>query len=184
MQTEGRPDNLRGNLRPEANFPLRLLYTRPEALTSKVGTDGRPITCLANYFRLKRTPQWHIWQYRVDFAPNVEDIRHRRFLLAQLQLGGFQFDGTMLFVVSKIDDSNDVVEKTVTGRDETVYRITFKFTTLVSPLEPGSIQVMNLILRGAMKHLKLQPVGRNLYDPLAQVSVRTTHQQSDRSVIQ
>lgn len=174
--TEGRPDNFRGVLRPDAKLPLRLCYTRPEEVVSKVGTDGRPITCLANYFRLRRMPTWNIWQYRVDFAPDVEDVRHRRSLIGQLKLGGFLFDGTMIFVVGKIDDSNDVVEKTVTGRDDIAYRITFKFTALVSPLEPGAIQVMNLVLRAAMKGLKLQPVGRNLYDPMAQVNSKFVHQ--------
>lgn len=171
ISAEARPDNLRGHLRPEPKVPLRLLYTRPHELTSKIGTTGQPISCEANYFRLKQTPTWRIWQFRVDFKPDVEDVKHRRYLLHQLKLGGFLFDGTQIFVVSKIDDANDVIEKSVKGRDnETVYKIIFKFTNIVSVLEPQSIQIFNLILRSAMKGLKLQPVGRNLYDPIAEVS--------------
>lgn len=147
-----------------------MLYTRPSQLTSKIGTTGQPIACEANYFRLKRMPAWQIFQYRVDFKPDVEDIKHRRYLLHQLKLGGFLFDGTQIFVVSKIDGADENVEKSVKGRDnETVYKIIFKFTTIVSMMESQSIQVLNLILRAAMKGLKLQPVGRNLYDPLAEV---------------
>lgn len=166
---------MRGHLRPEVKVPLRLLYTRPTELKSKCGTSGQAITCEANYFRLKHQPTWRIYQYRVDFQPDVEDIKHRRYLIAQCKLGGFLFDGTMLFVTGKIDDSDDVVEKMIMGRDnETPYRMLFKFTALVSTLESSSIQVLNLILRSAMKGLNLQMVGRNLYDPLAQVDLIRT----------
>lgn len=167
---EPRADNLRGHLRPEPKVPLHLLYTRPQQMESKCGTSGQAITCEANYFRLKHTPTWRIFQYRVDFQPDVEDIRHRRYLLSRLNLGGFLFDGTMIFITEKIDDSDEIVEKTVQGRDnDTNYRVIFKLTALVSHLESAMIQVLNLILRSAMKGLNLQTVGRNLYDPLAQV---------------
>lgn len=175
VSTEARPHNLRGHLGPDQNEPIHIDYTRPGHIKSKVGSNGQPISCEANYFRLMKKPLWCIYQYRVDFKPDVEDIRHRRYLLHQLKFGGFLFDGTRMFIVAKISNADDVIEKCVKGRDnDTVYRIIFKFTSCISMLEAQSIQVMNLILRSAMKGLKLQQVGRNLFDPWAEVRIFNT----------
>lgn len=170
--TEKREHGFRGHVKPQKNVLHSVITTRPDEVKSKVGMTGQPITLVANYFRLNHS-QWIIYQYRVDFEPAVDDIGLRRFLLRQLKernlIGGNIFDGTMVFVERKFEEEK--VSFTLTGRDETTsYRVDFSFASVISYTEPQSIQILNLILRVAMKGLNLQLVGRNLFDADAAVN--------------
>lgn len=170
--TEARPDNLRGKIRPERNIPEALLYTRPPEIKSKVGSSGQKITCEANYFRLLKKPEWNIFQYRVDFSPDVESMAFRRYLINthRTMLGGFLFDGTQLFLSKQLESER--VERTARGQnDDTEYIITFRLATIVSMTEAHSLQVLNLILRRAMDGLHLETIGRNKFDSAAAVRI-------------
>jgi len=48
---------------------------------------------------------WCLYQYRVDFSPEEDRISTKRGLLGQHRerLGGYLFDGTMLFSGSRFD---------------------------------------------------------------------------------
>lgn len=168
---EKRPDNLRGYIRDPVFVPERLLYTRPDKIESKVGLSGQKITCEANYFRLTKQPNWSIYQYRVDFMPDVPCEKFRRYLVGTQRemLGGFLFDGTQIFLTKKLE--SELVDRVAHGKDdETPYTIRFNFTTVVNMSDVQSLQVLNLILRRAMDGLHLETVGRNKYDPAAAVS--------------
>ena len=45
------------------------------------GTSGTPLSLATNYFRLNQTPEWSLYQYQVDFTPDIEHLRTRRELL-------------------------------------------------------------------------------------------------------
>lgn len=147
-----------------------ILKTKPTMTGTKCGESGDQITLFANYFRLKKSTNWMIYQYRVDFEPEAVLDRLRKGLIYQQKqyFGGYVFDGSVLFSTRKLPD--EVTTLTVKARDDTVYNITVKFTNIVSQSETQSIQIMNLILRKAMDTLKLQLVGRNFFDPDAKVS--------------
>jgi len=53
----------------------------------------------SNYFKLETHTDWCLYQYRVDFAPDEENHFIRKALLRnhRATLGGYLFDGTMLF---------------------------------------------------------------------------------------
>lgn len=168
---EARPDAGRGKI----GMPTtgQLTYTRPKAIESKVGTTGQKITCEANYFRLTKTPNWQIYQYRIDFAPEVESAPFRRFLLntQRQMLGGFLFDGGNQIYLTKMLDA-EIVERTARGtQDDTPYVITFRFTTIVGMSEMRALQVLNLVLRRAMDGLHLETIGRNKFDADAAVCI-------------
>ncbi|CAM9162939.1 unnamed protein product [Lampetra planeri] len=72
---------------------------------SKAGTTGSPITLLANFCTLKSQPQWVLYQYHVDFKPQMESCRLRTALLYQHEetLGSARsFDGAMLFLSRRL----------------------------------------------------------------------------------
>lgn len=160
---------MRGKLREEKKVPERLLYTRPDKIESKVGSEGQPITCEANYFRLLKTPDWQVYLYRVDFDPAVESAGFRKYLISTQRdmIGGYLFDGTQLFSTRKLE--SDVIQRTVAGQNGDQVVVTFRFTSIISMTESQSLQILNLILRRAMGGLELQLVGRNFYDPDAKV---------------
>jgi aubergine-like protein len=60
---------------------------------------------LSNYFPITSYTNWCLYQYRVDFNPEEDRIGTKRGLLAQHRerLGGYLFDGTMLFSGTRFD---------------------------------------------------------------------------------
>lgn len=69
------------------------------------GFSGQPIQLFANYFPITTYTNWSLYQYRVDFNPEMDRISTKRGLLAQHRerLGGYLFDGSMLFSGSRYD---------------------------------------------------------------------------------
>lgn len=126
---------------------------------------------ITNHFRLLKKPNWQLYQYRVDFAPNIElrGLRNRLIYEQKPTLGGYLFDGTMLFLSIKLP--NDVTQFMAKDREGNPIQTTVKFVNLVSMATAASVQILNLILRRSMEALKLQLVGRNFFDAVAKVDL-------------
>jgi aubergine len=149
-----------------------IVRTRPENRNTKVGAGGAVVMLKANYFKLNKSPQWHIYQHRVDFAPDVEQMIVRKGLIGchKAALGGYLFDGTMLFLTKKLP--NDITELYSTRKDGEQIRITVKFVGEISMMDGTALQILNLILRRSMEGLKLQLVGRNFFDAVAKTDLK------------
>lgn len=152
--------------------PYTICDTRPPSLNSKKGTSGQPITIQTNFFRLAKSPSWSLYQYRVDFKPDVEHSGLRKALVAQQRQNfgcGYLFDGTLLYLSKKLTAATDPIIFQSKSREEDNYEISLKFTSVVSMKTSASLQILNLILRKAMQGLKMQLVARNYYDAAAKV---------------
>ena len=68
------------------------------------GKDGEPCIVAANYFELTSRPDFHLLQYRVDFAPELDHMGVRKAMVRQheQQLGKYLFDGTLLYNVVRL----------------------------------------------------------------------------------
>lgn len=161
----------RGSLRGRRD-DQQIVITKPKNIVTKMGQGGTAISLQANYFALRRKPSWNIFQYRVDFQPDVYSDGLRKWLVRSIksELGGYLFDGTQLFVIKRIG-SHDQEQRRVTVADGGEYTITMRFTKEVSMTDSASLQVLNLILRHAMQGLRLQLVGRNFFDPDARARI-------------
>lgn len=77
------------------------------------GTTGQPIKLSANYFKLMKQPDWHLYQYRVDFAPEEDRTNVKRALfrraVAQL-IPAYMFDGTILYCANRLEPTELFVE--------------------------------------------------------------------------
>jgi len=65
------------------------------------GSSGNEISIISNMFRLERAPNFHLFQYRVDFNPEVPSKGMRKSMLKEhIDLIGpiYQFDGMTLFL--------------------------------------------------------------------------------------
>lgn len=64
-----------------------------------LGTLGKAVQLQANYFKLKSRPDWCLYQYRVDIAPDEDRTIVRKALLRthKATIGGYMFDGTLLY---------------------------------------------------------------------------------------
>ncbi|KAJ6638517.1 Protein aubergine, partial [Pseudolycoriella hygida] len=168
----------RGNGAPADRGAIRgravisdIIRTKPEGMLTKIGNVGAPVPLKTNYFRLLKKPNWQIYQYRVDFSPNIvlEGLRNRLIFEQKATLGGYLFDGTMLFLTVKLRD--EVTQFMSKDKEENPIQTTIKFVGLVSMMTASSVQILNLILRRSMGKLNLQMVGRNFFDSAAKITL-------------
>ena len=74
---------------------------------SFAGVSGAQIQVITNYFNLEQAPDWHLYQYHVDFNPPVESKRMRIALLCSHEelIGKTKaFDGMVLFLPKKLQE--------------------------------------------------------------------------------
>lgn len=166
----------RGAVRGRRQIDVEHFRTpRPESSLGNVGkkgTSGQPVKLLANYFPITSYTNWCLYQYRVDFNPEEDRISTKRGLLAQHRerLGGYLFDGTMLFSGSRYDPP--IFDLTSKRRsDDQIVIISVKFTNVIETGDYANIQVFNLLLRNCLRHLNLTLIGRNFYDPAAKIDM-------------
>lgn len=163
-------DTARGAIRGKRVIN-EIVKSKPVGLLTKKGKSGIQVGIQANYFRCLKKPEWSIYQYRVDFSPDIDMFRIRKALLREHRdhFGGYLFDGSMLFATKKLaQEKLDLVSK---DRNEELVKITVKYVAQIMMTDGQSIQVLNLILRGAMDGLQLQLVGRNFFDAAAKISI-------------
>lgn len=145
--------------------------TKPDLINSKEGTSGNPVSLSANYFKLIQKPQFEFNLYRVDFDPQIDlEAMSKKFVYEQREiLGGYLFDGqNMIYLTRRLNQ--DKLEFDCESREGTKYKMTIKNTGRKIEMTDGAaMQVFNLILRRTMEGLKMQEVGRNLYDPQSKV---------------
>lgn len=107
--------------------------------------------------------------YRTDFSPEVDAIHLRRKYLGEhrAKFGGYVYDGTVMFCTVHVPDPMELMCKNAAGEPQVVK---VKYVGKVEDTDHTKLQVLNLILRGCMRGLKLQLVGRNFFDAIAKVS--------------
>lgn len=172
---ETRGESTRGAIRSDKKRALEtIVNSRPPTLISKMGTEGRPVPLITNYFRTVG-PKWLVYTYRVDFRPDIEDDRIKKRLLREHRalFGGYLFDGTRIFCTKYLEILGNSLELNGKLResDELVV-MDIKFTGELSMQDNSSLQVLNLIMRKAMAGLNMQLVGRNYYDAAARVCIQ------------
>jgi len=70
------------------------------------GTSGKPIGLVSNLFKLERAPNFHLFQFRVDYNPEVPSKGMRRSMLKEHDslIGSiYQFDGMTLFLPFRLE---------------------------------------------------------------------------------
>lgn len=160
----------RGTTRDSRHLaPVRTIPPRMQ--TSKAGTKGNKVSLESNYFRLMNAPDFEICAYRVDIKPEVDLEALRKSLIFQNkeEFGGYLFDGaSMLYLTHRLKQS--FREYQASSREGEVYTVSVNHVQDINTTDGSAIQILNLILRRMMRGLKMQPVGRNLYNPEKAVS--------------
>ncbi|KAL4223114.1 Piwi-like protein 1 [Mactra antiquata] len=148
------------------------VHTRPAHIADKTGSSGTPIPLMTNYFALEQAPDWHLYQYRVDFSPDVDSKKLRIALLYHHEelLGRTKaFDGMTLFLPRKLPPETEVYSKR--QYDNENIKITIKLTNELPPNSPQCIQVYNIIFRRVLGAIQMQQIGRNYYNPAQAVDI-------------
>lgn len=141
--------------------------TRPKHVTVKQDSSGRPLMLQTNYFPLACGRDWCLYQYRVDYDPEVDHRGARKGMLKDHKdiLGNYYvFDGTMCFTTKRLKDK--VTEVFSTRRsDDSKVRIKLTMTNELQPNDPVSIQIYNIIFRWILEKIGMEQIGRNYYNP-------------------
>lgn len=110
--------------------------------------------------------------YRIDFDPECALAADRKYLMYTQRdlLGSYLYDTqNSVYLTHRLP--NDITRVESLDRQKTKYTMTIKFGTTVPMDTRESLQVLNLILRRSMEGLRLELIGRNLFDPAGRVSL-------------
>ncbi|XP_018431983.1 PREDICTED: piwi-like protein 1 [Nanorana parkeri] len=140
---------------------------------SKTGVSGKAIQLLANHVKLISLPKWSLYQYHVDYNPQMESRFLRSALLYQhdnLIGKAHAFDGTILFLPIQLNKVNEVFSQTRNGEN---VKITITLTNELPPTSPTCFQFYNIIFRRLLKLMNMKQIGRNYYNPEDPIDIRT-----------
>ena len=107
------------------------------------------IPMFTNYFRLNARPNWTLYQYHVDFSPEVDSKGMRlRMVKEHKEIIGetHAFDGMVLFLIKKLPQNPMELISQRPSDGENV-RVTFKLTTELPPDSPTCMHMYNVIFR-------------------------------------
>ncbi|GAB0096382.1 PIWI [Sergentomyia squamirostris] len=154
-----------------------IIVTRPPNVNTKKGQTGQMITVVTNYFKLLKKPEWNIYKYRVDIAPEIELLQARKAVMRRQipNLGSFQFDGSMIFSPYKYAiDPMIIVEKN--DADGSTIQITIRAVGQLLPTDGQYTQLLNLVMRSTIESLNMQraygPKGTKYFDPQQKIEIR------------
>ncbi|CAF0742824.1 unnamed protein product [Didymodactylos carnosus] len=139
-------------------------HTRPEHIIDKRGTGGDPIELVANYIKILSRPEWELFQYHIDFRPDiVEQRKMRREIVNQHQgvLKDVAFDGTTMY--SFIDMGDERIFECRHPHTGERIEMVLKKTSVNAPDSPNFFHLANLIVRKLLEFSNLKLIGRNYY---------------------
>ena len=88
-------------------------YMRPPSCLEKRGKLGDRVSLMANYFEAINKPNWLLYQYHVDFNPQIDSRRMRQAMLHQhnnLFPDNKAFDGSTLYSLTKLPNEVTLIE--------------------------------------------------------------------------
>ncbi|XP_075448608.1 piwi-like protein 4 [Ascaphus truei] len=138
----------------------------------KTGSSGIPLRLMTNLFSLGLPSQWQLYQYHVDFSPEIVSRRLKVALLyshEQILGKAKAFDGATLFLSHKME--NKVTELSSETKRGELVKITITLTNQLPAGSPACIQFFNIIFNKVLKKLSMHQIGRNYYSPSDPVEV-------------
>lgn len=151
-----------------ADVPI--LRTCPDHImaNTKKATDGTQLSLKSNFFPITKLPNWRLYQYRVDFKPEIDYTREKKYHVRQnSELKNFFFDGTILITNQPIDDKK--VFNSKRSSDDQIIEVRMKLVGEVDNSSAQYLQFMNIILRSMLEKLNLDLIGRDYYDSKAAI---------------
>ncbi|KAM4808124.1 piwi-like protein 1 [Rhinophrynus dorsalis] len=142
-------------------------------IESKTGFSGNTIQLSTNHIKLISRPQWVLFQYHVDYNPQMESKLLRSALLYQHEelIGKARaFDGSILFLPKRLEKVNEVFSQTRNGEN---VKITITLTNELPPTSPTCFQFYNIIFRRLLKMMNMKQIGRNYYNPNDPIDIKT-----------
>ncbi|OCT93257.1 piwi-like protein 4 [Xenopus laevis] len=161
----------RRNGRNLQDLGINTRQTMAHVKDKKTGTSGMPVKLMTNLFGLTLSMDWRLYQYHVDFSPEMTSRKLKTALLYTHgeTLGRARaFDGETLFLSDNIGKLKHL--ESTTKRGETV-KITITLTNQLPADSPVCIQFFGVLFKKVLKSLNMYQVGRNYYNPAEPVNI-------------
>lgn len=128
---------------------------------------------------------WTLYEYHMEVTPQIDEIKMRKALLRHNQpkaLVSYIFDGTKLYTASKLEPSpifgfEGKLESHGNPQDRTQvtetkhYNVVLKYHQTLDIGDPTYMHFYNVILRSCLFGMGLEEMGRNFYDPSADIKL-------------
>ncbi|XP_021919553.1 piwi-like protein Siwi isoform X2 [Zootermopsis nevadensis] len=149
-----------------------IVWTKPKGMVDKKGTTGQVVSLHANYFKLPTVTNWQLYQYRVDFQPEEDRnaIKKKMVRDNKEKLGGYLFDGSVLFTSQKYHPDPMVIFSNRPS-DGAKVLITIRGVGIVTCGDYHYVHIFNLLMRRCLDNLNLQLVGRHYFDSSARITL-------------
>ncbi|XP_072164062.1 piwi-like protein 1 isoform X2 [Diadema setosum] len=152
--------------------PIIEPVTRPEGLDKKA-TSGQQIQLVANCFKLVNRPNWQLYQYRVDFEPEILNPRARFALLrAHSELLGANNTLDMDTMYSMVKLPEKVTNLVSTRKDGSAVNIKCTLVATLNPMAPNTLHLYGVLFRKVLKMIKMEQIGRHFYDSSSPIEIR------------
>ncbi|CAF1184445.1 unnamed protein product [Adineta steineri] len=145
------------------SVPYTELSEAQPQVTEKRGTAGDPINIIANYIKILTKPQWELFQYHIEFIPDIENKRFRREIISQHRtiFKDVAFDGTTIYTFDDLGDLQEIVCQHPSTSDEV--KVILRKVAKNSPDSPVFFHMANLIVRKLLELSGMKLIGRNYY---------------------
>ncbi|CAF1161007.1 unnamed protein product [Adineta ricciae] len=145
------------------SMPYSTVSENRSQIGEKRGESGDPINIIANYIKVLTKPEWELFQYHIEFTPDIENRRFRREIISQHRtlFKDVAFDGTTIYSFDDLGDSQDFACRHPSTPDEV--RVVVRKVARNSPNSPAFFHMANLIVRKLLELTGMKLIGRNYY---------------------
>ena len=157
---------------------MELVQRKPPIANGVINTVNKRGSCgnvikdvTSNYFEVLTRPDMCLFQYRVDFSPEIDHTGLKQTLLRNHEslLGKYIFDGTLLYGTTRFPQPMELF--TSRRNDDTRIAIRLRLVGEVKKEDANHVNVMNIILRRCLKMLNLTMMKRNYFDSEAAIEI-------------
>lgn len=151
--------------------------TIPKDVKETVGTTGVNVPLMANYIKFEAPQGATVYDYRVDFEPEVEATFIRRAMIydkKDLFGGAYIFDGmNNIKSITKVGDEEDPSTEVIAQRksDQEAITIKIKLTGTVGWGSQEMMRLYNTQIKRNLTHLKYIMLGRHMFDPTQKIDI-------------
>lgn len=138
--------------------------SKPAIVEDIRGTSGKQVILLSNMFKLNRLTNFRLFQYHVDFKPDVPNkVMRKKIILNHQDVIGriSMFDGMILFLPIQLPKIT--VLTSMQSIDNVQIKTTLKLTNELEPSSPMCMQLYNIIFKRILTYINLVPIGKNYY---------------------
>ena len=127
---------------------------------------------VSNFFRIQGGPTWNMYEYHVDFEPEIDFLSVRSALIRahKDKIGDvYSFNGALLVSPKQLPEESNWQSKRES--DGATINLRVRRTGEISPDSDEAVRILDIVIRQMQGALELKPSKRDFFDPKAEVKL-------------